>query len=61
MILIHVYSPAGSVSPPSHLTSCTPIKCNVYFNTSLEILISEPALYRFLTFKVSKSRPFSSA
>jgi hypothetical protein len=26
----YVYSPAGSVPPPSHLTSCTPTKSNWY-------------------------------
>jgi hypothetical protein len=38
------------VPPPSHLTSCTPTKSNLYLVTSLEIVIREPALYKLLTF-----------
>jgi hypothetical protein len=44
-----VYSPAGSVPQPSHLT-CTPIKSNLYFDSSVEAVIKEPALYKLLTF-----------
>jgi hypothetical protein len=48
----NVYSPAGSVPPPPHLTSCTPSKSNLYFETSSATVLSEPALYRLLTFDV---------
>jgi hypothetical protein len=41
-----VYSPAGSVPPPSHLTYCTPIKCNLYFHISLQTVIKEPTVYK---------------
>jgi hypothetical protein len=30
-------SPAGWVPPLSHLTSCTPTKCNLYFESSSEL------------------------
>jgi hypothetical protein len=30
---------------PSHLTSCTPTKSNLYLDSSLETVIREPALY----------------
>jgi hypothetical protein len=33
-----------------HLTSCTPTKCNLYFYSSLETVIREPALCKLLTF-----------
>jgi hypothetical protein len=36
----------------SHLTSCTPTKSNLYLANSLAAAISEPALYRLLTFQV---------
>jgi hypothetical protein len=41
-------SPSGSVSPPSHLTSYTPTKSNLYFDT----VTREPALNKLLTFQV---------
>jgi hypothetical protein len=41
------------VLPPSHLTSCTPNKSNLYFDISFVTVMSEPALYRLLTFHVS--------
>jgi hypothetical protein len=47
-----VYSPAGSVPPPSHLNSCTPTKSNLYFDSSFDTVTSEPALYKLLTFYV---------
>jgi hypothetical protein len=47
-----VYSPAGLVPPPSHLTSYTPTKANLYLASSLETVIKEPALYKLLTFHV---------
>jgi hypothetical protein len=55
MILIplsieNVYSPAGSVPPVSHLTSCIPTKSNLYFDIYFATVMSEPALYRLLTF-----------
>jgi hypothetical protein len=45
-----VYSPAGSVPPPSHLTSYTSTRSNLYLASSLETVIMEPALYKLLTF-----------
>jgi hypothetical protein len=45
-----VYSPAGSVPPPSHVTSCTPAKSYLYLDSSLETVIREPVLYKLLTF-----------
>jgi hypothetical protein len=55
MILIslsveNVYSPAGSVPPPSYLTSCTVTKSNLYLASSLETVIKEPALCKLLIF-----------
>jgi hypothetical protein len=46
----NVYSPLGSVPLPSHLTSCTPVKSNLYLDSSLETVIWEPVLYKRLTF-----------
>jgi hypothetical protein len=40
------------VPPLVHLTSCTPTKSNSYFDISFATVISEPALYRLLTFRV---------
>ena len=40
------------MSPLSHLTSCTPTNSNVYLANSLGAAISEPALYRLLTFHI---------
>jgi hypothetical protein len=37
---------------PSHLTSSTPTKYYLYFDSSFDIVISEPALYKLLTFHV---------
>jgi hypothetical protein len=36
--------------PP--LTNCTPTKCNLYFVKSLDTVVSDPELYRLLTFHV---------
>ena len=36
----------------SHLTSCTPTKSDLYLANSLAAAVSEPALYRLLTFHV---------
>ena len=38
--------------PLSHLTSCTPTKFKLYLANSLAAAVSEPALYRLLTFRV---------
>jgi hypothetical protein len=40
------------VPPPSHLTSCTPSKSNLYFDISLATVMRKPALYTLLTFRV---------
>jgi hypothetical protein len=48
----NVYSHTGSVPLPSHLTSCTPTKSNLYLASSLETVIGEPVLYKLLTFHV---------
>jgi hypothetical protein len=45
------YSLADSVPPLSHLT-CTPTKSNLYFDIYFPTAMSEPALYRLLTFHV---------
>ena len=41
--------------PLSYLTSCTPTKSNLYLANSLVTVVSEPALYRLLTFHVPKT------
>ena len=38
--------------PLSHLTSCTPTKSNFYLANSLAAAVSEPALYKLLTFHI---------
>jgi hypothetical protein len=43
-----VYSPAGSVPPPSQLTSYTPTKSNFNFDSFLETFIKELTLYKLL-------------
>ena len=40
------------MSPVSHITFCTSTKSNLYLDNSLTTLVSEPDLYRFLTFQV---------
>jgi hypothetical protein len=45
--ILYAYWPAGSVPPPSHLTSCTPPKSNLYFDTSSVTVVSEPAYTYF--------------
>jgi hypothetical protein len=40
------------VPPPSHLTSCTPTKSNLYFESSFYTVTSEPALSKLLTLHV---------
>jgi hypothetical protein len=44
----NVYSPAGTVPLPSHLTSCTPTKSSLYLDSSLETVIWESALYKLM-------------
>ena len=45
--------PVLTLSPLTYLTYCTPTKCNLYFANSLAVAaVSEPALYRLLTFQV---------
>ena len=43
---------ALTVPSLSHLTSCTPNKFNLYLANSLAAAVTEPALYRLLTFHV---------
>jgi hypothetical protein len=45
-----MYSLTDSVPPPPDLTFCTPSKSKLYFYSSLETVINEPALYKLLTF-----------
>jgi hypothetical protein len=40
------------VPPPCHLTSCTPTKSNLFFDSYFDTVTSEPALYKLLTFHV---------
>lgn len=53
------------MSPPSHQTSCTPIKFNLYLDSALETAIRAPALYKlyFTRFKsqihIPSLRPFT--
>jgi hypothetical protein len=49
---MYVYSPAGSVPPLSHLTSCTSTKSNLNVDIYFTTVMSEHALYRLLTFHV---------
>jgi hypothetical protein len=42
----------------SHLTSCTLTKSNLYLANSLAAAISEPALYKLLTFRVPNLMSF---
>jgi hypothetical protein len=41
-----------SILPPSHLTSCTPTRSNLYLASSLETVFRDPTLYKLLTFNV---------
>ena len=45
--------------PLSHLTYCTPTKSNLYLANSLAAALSEPDLYRSLTFSFLPKCPFS--
>ena len=44
-------SPALTVPPLSHQTSCTPTKSNLYLARSLAAAVSEPVIHRLLTFQ----------
>jgi hypothetical protein len=46
----YFYIPLPEDPSLSHLTSCTPTKYNLYLANSLATAISEPAIYRLLTF-----------
>ena len=46
------YNPPLLEPPLSHMTSCTPTKPNSYFAIYLATVVSEPDLYRLLTFHV---------
>jgi hypothetical protein len=46
LIPLAMYSPAGSVPPPCHLTSYTPTKSNFYFDSTFGAVTSEPAPYK---------------
>jgi hypothetical protein len=48
----NVYSPDGSVPPPSYLTSCTRTKSNLYFEISSATALRKHVLYILLTFQV---------
>jgi hypothetical protein len=48
----NVYSPAGTVPLPSHLTSYTPTKPHLYLDRSVETVFRESALYKLLMFHV---------
>jgi hypothetical protein len=58
----NVYSPTGLVPPSSHLTSCTPTKCNLYFDSFLKlslhsiILISYPYSTAWVIYPKNPSR-----
>jgi hypothetical protein len=40
------------LNPLSHLTPCTAIKSNLYFNSPYKTVISEPAQYRLHAFHI---------
>jgi len=44
------------VPPLSHLTTYTPSKSNLHLDNSLPTAVSEPALYRLLTFQMPNGR-----
>jgi hypothetical protein len=46
-----LWTPALTVPASSHLISHTLTKCNLYFANSLAIVVSEPDLYRLLTYQ----------
>jgi hypothetical protein len=43
---------AGAVPLPSHLTSCTATKSNLYLDSSFQTVIRKPALYILHAFQV---------
>jgi hypothetical protein len=45
------------LSPFFHLTSCTPIKSNLYFDNFLAAAVSELVLYKLLKFQVRNLMP----
>ena len=45
--------PALTVRPLPHLTFCSPTKSNLYLANSLDTVVSDPDLYRLLTYQVS--------
>ena len=49
----YITTPALTVLPLSHLTSCTSTTSNLYLTNSLATAISDPALYRPLTLQVT--------
>jgi hypothetical protein len=49
----NIHSPAGSVPPQSHLTSCMPTKSNLYLDNSSKTVMREPALHR--TFHITST------
>jgi hypothetical protein len=53
--------PALTVPSLSHLTSCTPTKYHSYLANSPVSAVSEPALYRLLTFQVQNLSSLSVA
>jgi hypothetical protein len=48
----NILSHAGSLPPPSHLTSCIPTKSKFYLEIYSATVLSDPALYILLTFQV---------
>jgi hypothetical protein len=42
------------VPVPSNMTSCTPTTSNLYVDSSLNTVITEPVLHKFLMFNVPK-------
>jgi hypothetical protein len=56
-----VYFPAGMVLLPSHLTSCTPTKSNIYAASPLETAIKEPALHILRNSGFQIPYPYSAA
>jgi hypothetical protein len=53
----NVYSPAGAVPLPSHLTSCTPTKSSLYLlDSSLINVSTEPTIYKLHMFHVPRSK-----
>ena len=49
--------PCSYNAPLSQLTSCTPTKSNLYLANSLATVVTEPHLYRLLSFNVPNLMP----